>query len=379
MSKLYSHPCLFCGDEYRDRTDEHVLQRGFGSNWTLPKDVCTTCNTEIFSPLDKALIEFAHEFVYASDPDVSTSRGLLQAGQSLIYDKDSGAWLSVRVDQRGYLIVLPQIVLLENGNIHIQLDSQSKTQPDLQFEQIRQELKNPAQLKLTQRLSARCDEFKHRSSFAPPVQPALIRSAKNTYCLQASSSEGIEELRQFLFSGALDGVLSTAPAPVRSQKALPMVEQNIVMNLENINRALAKSALNAVCACIGPDRARDPSLNPLRDFAFGKALPGSEFVTHLWGSRPPNPAYMLSQRLSVFSKADHHTVLIAPFGDIAVATFHLYGKPFALVELAKNSNLLFQSEITAALINYKTKTHQLYNLLEEPVAFQQAFPTAAFH
>jgi|GEM_PF-3788119 len=48
-STKHTYPCLFCSDNTRVRTEEHIIQHGLkNSRWTLDTDVCCHCNS-IFS------------------------------------------------------------------------------------------------------------------------------------------------------------------------------------------------------------------------------------------------------------------------------------------------------------------------------------------
>ena len=122
---LYSYPCLFCKDENPEFSDEHVIQRAFGSNWTLPRDVCSECNTVKFSPLDGKLLNFVRAIVYPDETDISVRRTLFQEGHHVQFDATSELWRSVRLDKNGRAIVFPQLIFINRNRITFSSSSSS--------------------------------------------------------------------------------------------------------------------------------------------------------------------------------------------------------------------------------------------------------------
>lgn len=360
---LHAHPCLFCGDRKLKRTSEHILQKGFGSNWTLPDDVCTDCNSKRFSALDESLIDFADRLVYSAHPDVLSRRMLLQAGHTVSYDEKLGIWQSVYVDKDSRPVILPQFIVASSDRIHIALNPRMSSDWKFQVEQIRQELSNSENISFKELI------FDQPDPSYPPVQPAVIRSQKNKYLLRGATQEEITKLKEQIIKGQLLSNMNAYSEPEYINQR-NSIASHINISLKSIDRALAKSAVNAVCACLGPDRARQPALQRIKSFVLGEIpYQEDEFVEHWWKSES-----RIDPITQLFGKPDCHTVVLASTG-IFRASFLLYGKMFASVKLTEEVNFLQPDESVVVLLNYKAKTHEMYRLPEDIERFAERFMT----
>lgn len=356
--RLTQGGCLYCNDNTRKRTSEHVLQKGFRTDMTLPDDVCTDCNSVVFSPLDKMLIEFVRLYAYATHPDVIGGRTLLQDGHSLWLD-DEGIWLTVRIDRDGRPIVFTQLVYLAEDRVHVTLDN-SNPPVDIEAElgRVRAELANPERLQLNAVIHAVPTDDDR-----PKVQPALVRSAPFVYQLRAASTEEAESLRARVVSGAAFANPRIQGTPeARSQQV--KVEKRIVFNMGGISRAVAKSALNLVCKALGPSVARDPAFDAVRGFALGLEPAGGfeRFVTLL---KPGE--------LDQFAEPDRHTLMLT-VADRPMVVVSLYGRPFAVVRLTlEPSTVLSRDALVAASFDYKNKKSELVRMADDPFTFARRF------
>ncbi|MDB9512117.1 hypothetical protein PN499_13070 [Kamptonema animale CS-326] len=356
----HSHPCLFCKDKNLKRTNEHVIQRAFGSNWTLPRDVCSECNTVRFSPLDGALLNFIRTIVYCDHPDLSIRRTLLQQGHDVQFDEASGLWVNVHLDQNGQVIISPQLIFVDRNRITFRSRSSSS---QFMLKQIMKELSSPNNLSLNKLV------IPQNNQSLPPVQPAIIRSSENHYLIRASNSEDIDFLNQKLLERDFIS-WHQEQAELENTQQQGWVHKRFTINPNDINRALAKSAVNAVCAFLGPERARHPLLDPIKSFILGHTSDdANQFVKHLW---EPDRSSQENNSFQHFNKPGHHTVILASMQEVPLVIFCFYALPFACVRLSE-TNFLQESEIFAALINYKSRSHEVFSLLDNPSRFCQRF------
>lgn len=308
-----SLPCLFCGDTSRKRTTEHIVQRGFGSNWTLPNDVCCKCNTEIFSPMDKALIEFARLFVYWEHPDVTQKKTFLQLGHSIYLDQSSGLWISVRVDKDATPVLLPQLIVGKTG-IQLIVDAKN-TNSDYELRIIKAELAVPDKLHI-EKLILPNDS---NDGNLPEIEPALIRSSPKKYLIRAADEVQCNQVNKDIIDGNFLWK-NDSQGNTTNQKGVscPEIQSSLTVDISSIDRALSKSAVNIVCSCLGSQRARSDSLKNIKEFILGNSpYTEGEFVEHLWLPNSVNGLSSSSQWLSnqYFSKAGCHTTLLTSMPD----------------------------------------------------------------
>ena len=359
---LYSYPCLFCKDENPEFSDEHVIQRAFGSNWTLPRDVCSECNTVKFSPLDGKLLNFVRAIVYPDETDISVRRTLFQEGHHVQFDATSELWRSVRLDKNGRAIVFPQLIFINRNRITFSSSSSSASHQSM-LELMIKELSSPNELSFSELVILQEDQS------LPSIQPAIIRSSRNSYLIRASDSGDIAFLKQQLLNRNLTEWNQEQAEPEKIQQQ-GWVYGRLTIDQNDINRALTKSAVNAVCAFLGSDRARHPALDPIKSFILGHTLDDTnKFVEHLWSPEKNDREIKSFQR---FNKLGHHTVILAAMERVPLVIFWFYARPFAFVRLAE-TNFLQEQEIFAALINYQSKSHEIFSLLNDPRLFYQSF------
>ena len=362
------YPCLFCGDYNKNRTKEHILQRGFGSNWTLPNDVCEECNTQKFSSLDKCLVDFTQRCVYYNHPDIRNNKTLLQQGYSIWLNESIGIWKAVRIQEssdKTYPIPLDQIIILPNGNL-IFLPNPFDKNKDYQsrFDKIKQELSAPSNINHDEMI------FIQEDTSLPSLCPIIIRSRPNKYLILAATQEEIIRTRDNIYRFEIFGNFKPSEEPINydhSKRSNPgVVKTNFVVETSKIERALAKSAINIVCDCLGSERARSPILDPIKNFVlFDTLYKNTGFVTHLWGAESNNHQNLVNVKrfFKHFVDPDHHTiVLLSKKNQPLIVGFILYQEPFAIVQLSENLNFLSPEENYVIPINYKNKPDKVNKL-----------------
>jgi hypothetical protein len=345
-------PCLYCERPNPIRTKEHVLQSGFGANWTLTEDVCTDCNTPRFNPLDTALINFARTYVYRDHPDVMSKRTILQEGHADWFDEQHGIWIRLRVGQDGKPVFFPQFIFRKDTKPLFLTDRADD--PVILFERIKSELRHPQLTIKDQLVDLQSEDF-------PEVQPALIRSNENAYYIRAVLQEDANRIRDMISSGVLfDAIPEQKKSRPISQ--LISVRIDIFMDYDRIERALAKSALNFLCAAVGPEVARYDCFSELRRFVLGEYPAALEkFVTYLCGrDRDRHRDNFCSQ----FFREGHHTLVLWEMEGFPLVFFLLYSRLFAIVRLLKEPHtpILGTEGTRIAFFDYKSKTHSLLTL-----------------
>ncbi|MEH2281149.1 MAG: hypothetical protein V7K90_07355 [Nostoc sp.] len=364
----HTYPCLFCGDNTRNRTEEHIIQHGLkNSRWTLDTDVCCQCNTNIFSPLDTKLIDFVRTYVYPNHPHISKNRTLLQAGHYVQFEQGSGIWRSIRIDNNGKPFVFPQIVFVDENRISFSCNSDQNSQKLL--EQIKQDLVQPDKLSLSNLV------FSQEDQSLPPIQPAVIKTARMTYVVRASSIEEVKLLNSQIESAELLSQFDHKQSEHQRISQQSEVQGNLVLDTNLINRAIAKSAVNSVCAFLGSQRARNNVIDPIKSFVLGNTQDeGERFIQHIW-NRNRNEI-TISQKHN-FAVPGYHTVILATSERIPIVLLLLYEHPFALIRLTEDTNFIGEEEIYATLIDYRSGSHQVLSCQNDPVHFYQRFHVEA--
>ena len=350
--------CIYCLRVGGPWTDEHVLQKGFGTTGVLEDDVCGSCNAH-FSAFDSKLIEFVREFAYLADPVrfISGKLGLMR-------DLESGAWLTVRVES-GRPVVLPQLVFLPAGTIHFAIDpgsvSGNLASAQKEMGKILSELERPAELKLARTLAG-----------IPESQPAIVRSRAFAYMLRSPTDRGIDALFSAIQNGTLTSAFSAGQAnpPFVGQSREP-VQVKITFDLGAIARALAKSALNFICKSLGPEVSRSAALNDLRNFVVNGSSTFDEFVTMLIGKE----AEQAQRQPGFLHKTGRHAMLLLGSVTPPLVFVSLYGWPFAVVRIVGGASAIPRSTLVAVLFDHGTGMHQEIDARRDPLAFARMFLT----
>ena len=336
-------PCLFCRDTSKPKTAEHVLQDGFGASLTLPDDVCEDCNTGRFSPLDKRLVDYVRTYAYADHPDVTRNRTIFQDGRCIFFDPSSQLWLHVRVDKQVRPRAFSQVILIGNNQLKFIADTSESSEWQELRDQMKVELSDPSRLAVT------------TTTFEvnPPVDmlPALLRTAPLTYNIRARSEEGAEAMRKAVESGKLlAGPMESVAT--ENQTNQPLLTFSVAIPFGDIHRALAKTALNFVCAAMGPVVARSPAFDVLRRFALGE-LPELPSPVTLVAMRPP------SEPNPFLFKDGFHSMVLIPVQHVLFLYMGLYGREFAVVEVAQVADLPSKSPIHFGFFDYRLKTSRV--------------------
>jgi len=361
-----AYTCLYCGAA-GPWNREHVLQAAFGTSWVLDDDVCEPCNSR-FSPLDSKLVEFVREFAYLGHPDVAPVTRLLEGKIGLTRDVSSGAWISVRVGPKARPIPFPQLIWLPSNLVSFVTDrSRWSGNPQAialglwERRQIITELSEVSRLRLRRSIVRQ-----------PGVQPAIVRSAPYRYLLRATTEEILNEIEKVIRTGSLVASLTTGkPDAPMAGKQREKVRVAHTYELGSYARAIAKSAMNFVCAAVDRDLSRSADLDVLRAFINTGVGHFQRFVTFPFLQATPEKT-----ALGFLAKPGCHTLLATGSGRTPLVFFFLYSRLFAIVRLCE-SPILAPDRQVVALFNYRAQTHQTFDTQRDAAELVRAlFPTA---
>ncbi len=341
MTGRYRHPCLYCGDNERERTREHVIQQSLGGGLVLEDDVCAHCNTDVFSPIDKHLVDYLRTFVFWREP-FGNPMALLTGGPlSLTFDEVRGVWQSVRVDSKGFPRAVPQFVFKTDSQVQFFADCTDPNRAAALQAQMLAELKSPSTLSIKPMVAV-----KRPADPRPEVQTALIRSAPNTYLVRASSTALAEQMMARILSDQLFSAWEQV-GELRDDARQISIEKSIQVRVGDVHRAVAKIALNFVCAVAGPDIARDGALDELRHFALRGNLDETP-VSEVWNAEEKDILALTTER------RDKHSILLTVTSDALVACVAFYGRLTAAVRLTERS---MPVAMTLGVFDYCSSTH----------------------
>lgn len=352
-------PCLHCGDEIRPRTSEHVLQKGFGTNLTLPDDVCGDCNTRVFSPLDDRLVKFVRINLCWDHPDVRAERTILQEGLGLFLDEPSNTWVSVLIDRKDNLVIPPQVVFPGENRVRFVADGNRNADYKPLLNALREELREPSCLDI---------KVEIRGDLRPALQPALVRTGRRKFLLRAPSEESARELHAAIDSGQL--LTDWQRQGTESGKTLnPEIQLRASWYFGDVARAIAKTAVNFACVALGPIVARDPLFDTVRQFILhSDGSDFARFVIFLFGDTVAGDAVAFPQSLA---RAGHHTLLFAIDDGVPIVMVVLYQRPFAVIRLSETPHpaLFKPATVALGLFDYRSKTHRILKLRDNPSEF----------
>jgi hypothetical protein len=358
--------CLYCRDATRPRTAEHVLQKGFGANLTLGGDVCADCNTRVFSPLDGDLLWLARSLLYWDHPDVARKRLIIE-GPALMLDAEKGLWVTIRLDRNGKPIIFPQYVFQLNGTVAVFLDANQDAEWQKRTQQMQDELSNPSTLSVSRQIVEQ-----NLGDDVPSLQPAVVRTARNTYVIRAAVAKTADAIEaairegRSLTSGALTG-------PRYGEQSGGTAHKELVFRATNTERAVAKAALNFVCSVVGPLVARGEPFDAIRAFAHGGA--GAGFVHWVFGKNvDPKFLGMAAQ----FTRAGHHSFVLTQVQHVPLLAIVLYERPLAVVRMTPGPRrkALPPDTVVVGLFDYKAKTHEIVKMADDPLEFGKRFSFA---
>jgi hypothetical protein len=333
-------PCLYCESTSNPKTDEHVVQQGFGCTTVLQNEVCGACNTGIFSPLDGELIRFVHSLVCFGHPDVPARAPFIAGLHAVVRDEENGVWVSVRLDKDMHPTVFDQLVFLGEGRWHISLDPRTPGKNEERLAGLRAELAQVPADSIKSTIIHGTD---------PPVEPAIIRSAPGRYLIRAATDAAAERIRQHILSGRLTAKgWSQNEGPVKSKIVEPTVHVRASFGDGDIARALVKMAVNCTCYVFGSDVARADGFAAARCFArHGDDTGGCNIVSMDVRSE------RMKKAASYMCPRNHHAIRFEPTQDGLIAFLILYQQPIAAVGV---SPTLGHGEGWAlALFNYRKK------------------------
>src|SRR5262249_31474408 len=141
-------------------------------------------------------------------------------------------------------------------------------------------------------------------------------------------------LRSALLGGSFfDGEwrIDTAPFESFASREIAVVLR-FGFDFRKISRALAKSAMNAVCWALGPEVARSDAFERIRGLVRKDDEGAIEQFVALDPYRDSPEA---GAAVRAFCRPENHTILLAEDEGVPAAMVALYGEPIALVRLSE--------------------------------------------
>ena len=313
-------PCLYCGDPHAAKTDEHVLQKGLGGTVVLKDEVCGTCNTTVFSSPDGHLVRFVRDLAFHDHPDVPDKRTFILGNHSVTWDREHSLWVSVRLDKTGRPIVFDQIVRARE-NWYVSLNPAGGPNVTERLQGMLKELETVTPEHLATHVIRRTD---------PPVEPAVIRSARSRFVVRAATEDEAAKLRNEILGREFARTRFKQISEAKEELThAPTVHVQSSINHGAIVRALAKLALNVFCHVVGSDEARTPEFGAIRRFAFdGTGYPDDRMVNLI----TPDEEHMQAAA-AMMCPPNHHAVRIQPTAEGIFAWVCLYQRSLAMVQL----------------------------------------------
>lgn len=192
----------------------------------------------------------------------------------------------------------------------------------------------------------------------PPVGPAIVRSARNCYVLRGANQAAVDALQELL-KGGLPRPKALGSAETTATRT-PHLKMRLVVHQEEMERALAKTALNFLCHAWGPEFARQQRFDGVRQFALKGPADLSSPVRFV--EKAPD-----QDNLSLFCRPDHHAIVLCASDALGVvAQVVLYQRSVATVQLSTTAD---EVAWIAGVFNYKTGRHRLVAGDEENESF----------
>ena len=357
-------PCLYCRGTTTAPTAEHVLQDGFGATLTLDEDVCGTCNTQRLSPLDTELLRYARIYAFANHPDVSANRTILQDGHCVYFDDESEIWISTRLDKDVRPVVFPQIVFPGENKLRVTMDAIADSDWSAKLEQIKSELSAPENLRLKRVLIP---------GMSPKMQPAIVRSGRNRYAIRAADDRDAAALEARVMSGAVMTEATREDAEDPKPRAVhPRIEERIQLDFGKIERAIAKTALNFVCAAEGRGVAMRAAFDPLREFVLREYDAARAGFVHLVHRDTEQDLLDMATR---FCREGTHTLVLSRAEGFPMVFLFLSQVPFAVVRLTGTPapEALPPDALDVGLLSYRSAGHKIVRLIDDPIGFGRLF------
>jgi hypothetical protein len=333
---------------------------------TLTEDVCERCNSKVFSPLDTHLLRFARDLVYWDHPAAGPKKTTIQ-GRGLALDEQAGVWVSIRVDGTGKPAMFPQYVFMPGGAVGVFLDPSEGVDWTAMAAQMQQELSKPTALSLSRQIVP--DSL---GEGLPALQTAVVRTARNTYVIRSANEKSADALEAAIREGRslTSGTLSD---PRYTEQTGVVAHHQWDFNVGAMERALSKTALNFVCASVGPDVARTAAFDAIRSFAITPYdESNSGFVHWLFAQGMDDQIRSMFER---FTRKGYHTLVLTKIEHVPFLAVVLYERPFAFVRLTSGParGALPPDTMIVGLFDYKSKTHKIVKMADDPISFARQF------
>lgn len=318
--------CIYCR-QVREPTREHVLPRSLGGDFVKPI-LCKDCNTRRLSPLDQALAERSLVALSRVGFTPRTAFDVRLSGEHFVRDDTSGLVLDVAITNQMRAVVMPQVhVTLDGEQARISiLTSEPDKLPRLNMF-VAQQIDSHRLPKM---------HVKRGPDDAGPSARLVMHREDDGY-IRAQSDEDAHQLVTLLqehwraaYGKHAARVAAADAAPEWRSIPKPAVNLHLSYRPDDVNRAVAKIALNVVAARMSADFALAPEFDELRRYILG------DDIRHL---KPVEPNEVLVDPRFV-SQLPPDTQPIVPTDEHAVTISYVLPSLYAWVTLYKTHNFI---------------------------------------
>lgn len=334
-SEIETITCIYCR-QVREPTREHVLPRSLGGDFVKPI-LCKDCNSRRLSPLDQALAERSLVALSRAGFTPGTAFDVRLGGDHFLKDDPSGLVIDVAITNEMRPVVMPQVhatpdgeqtrigILIADADDLSRLDAFIVKQID------------------TGRLP------KMHVKLGPSDAGAsarLVMHRDNDGYIRAQNPEDAQRLVEVLqghwrsaYQQHASRVVAGEPAPEVGSIPNPTVHVNMSYRPDDVNRAVAKIALNVLAARVGPEFALAPEFDELRSYILGDDIRHPERAA-------PDEVVVDSRFVLLLP---HDTQPIVPTDEHAVTISYVAPTLYAWVTLYKSHNFMVKmGEISLA-------------------------------
>jgi hypothetical protein len=198
---------------------------------------------------------------------------------------------------------------------------------------------------------------------SPPVEPAIVRSAPGVYVFRASTEEQAQSLMAQVTSGTPFRERGIAVlGELRNSVDNPTVTVVAKVAFGAVDRALAKTAMNFVCASLGPDVARLRVFDAVKAFALSPRYNEDDSPVRLVTQEEREQDAGLRDFASHMCQPDHHALVFKSLPEGLFVFAFLYQRPFAKIRLAESIAGFpdLEDRWVIGLFDYKRRLYRVY-------------------
>jgi len=328
--------CIYCRERLPP-SREHALQRSIGGDLVM-RLVCVPCNNG-FSKIDEALAERSLVALDRVAYTTATAFPVAMGGDHFHFDKDAQLWCDVAVVNGVQPLLLPQVHLVrgEKDQINLSVVATDRDSLERLFDFVSERLASGSLRSTFVKTGPEaCCNSAHLTMHR---DPPLTKHDKRDGFVRVPRSGDERDFFDLLEKSWADTMAKTRAAIEGGELNQtfiegPTVNLMIRVRLDDMFRAIAKTAFNLVAVKLGVEFALRPEFDQLRDYirgirlvhpppAAGRILVDGRFVTMCPSGTPP------------MVPTTEHAITLVFDAPSLVAWVTLYGTQNFVVRLAQ--------------------------------------------